>query len=78
MVYVLTWDQFEKKVEEIFNKNPSKTRFTIKYIHKLGKVWFKVTDDLECWQYKTRYLQDFKKYEKLNNNLLRLMSKDTK
>ncbi|GCC21396.1 hypothetical protein chiPu_0019866 [Chiloscyllium punctatum] len=48
-------------------------RVVIKYRHCAGLLSMKVTDDVVCLQYKTDQAQDVKKFEKFQNQLMRLM-----
>ncbi|KAK9843433.1 hypothetical protein WJX81_002295 [Elliptochloris bilobata] len=61
--------------EELYIKDPLRVRYVLKYKHKDGKLFLKVTDDKLCLQYQTDQIADLKKVEKLNDRLFMLMSR---
>ncbi|XP_003387628.1 PREDICTED: signal recognition particle 9 kDa protein-like [Amphimedon queenslandica] len=73
MPYLQTWDDFAKGLERLYQQNPWKVRFIVKYRHCSGSLVLKATDDNVCIKYRTDQLQDVKKLERLNNTLLRHM-----
>lgn len=71
--YIESWDEFAKKSEALYVKNPNKVRFVVKYRNCDGKLILKVTDNIVCLKYRTEHAQDLKKLEKLNSVLMRLV-----
>merc|ERR1712118_72013 len=75
MVVVQAWDDFYAKAEELLRSKPLDCRYTVKYKHNEGKMVLKVTDDSQCWTYKTNQASDLKKMEKLNHVLTAIMTR---
>ncbi|XP_062502438.1 signal recognition particle 9 kDa protein-like [Corticium candelabrum] len=73
MPYIPSWDEFVRAAEEIYQANPYKARYVVKYRHCQSKLELKVTDDIQCVKYRTDQAQDIKRLEKLNNSLMRMM-----
>jgi signal recognition particle subunit SRP9 len=73
MTYLKSWEEFEKAAERLYFQDPMKVRYTMKYTHSKGCLSVKITDDVDCLQYKTEIVQDLKKVEKFINNLMRHM-----
>lgn len=73
-MYIDSWDSFYHQAEELYKKNPLKTRYVTKYRHCDGKLVLKVTDDTVALQYKTQQQADLKKIEKLNQLFFSLMA----
>ncbi|XP_046676489.1 signal recognition particle 9 kDa protein [Homalodisca vitripennis] len=73
-MYLTTWDEFEKAAQNIYLKDPSRARYTMKYLHSKNLLCIKMTDDVVCVQYKTEIAQDLRKVEKFINNLMRHMT----
>lgn len=46
-MYIEDWDSFYVQAEELWRKDPLKTRYCIKYRHAEGKLVLKVTDDVK-------------------------------
>ncbi|KAL6053115.1 Signal recognition particle protein [Balamuthia mandrillaris] len=78
MVYISSWDSFYEAAEALYTKEPTRTRYVIKYRHNEGKLVLKVTDDNTCLKYKATYVQGIKKMEKLNKLFLRAMTEKSK
>ncbi|KAG8094272.1 hypothetical protein GUJ93_ZPchr0012g18848 [Zizania palustris] len=74
MVYFESWDEFVTKSVELFRTHPDTTRYVVKYRHSEGKLVLKVTDNHECFKFKTDQAQDAKKMEKLNTIFFTLMT----
>ncbi|WZN62648.1 SRP9/SRP14 subunit of signal recognition particle [Chloropicon roscoffensis] len=72
---LLDWDDFAAKAEELVREKPLHTRYTVKYKHSEGKMTLKVTDNEECWTYKTNQASDLKKMEKLNHIMSAVMTR---
>ncbi|KAI9295775.1 signal recognition particle, SRP9/SRP14 subunit [Neoconidiobolus thromboides FSU 785] len=64
------FEEFGNRVYELFQLSGDKFRFTYKYRHCDGKMVMKATDDTITMLYETDQLQDIKKMEKLNRNLI--------
>lgn len=73
-MFIQDWNSFYEQAESLYRKDPLKTRYILKYIHKSGKLQLKVTDDRVCLQYQTDQQSDVKKVEKLNNLFFGLMA----
>lgn len=74
MVYIESFDDFEKAAERVYLNAPMKTRCVMKYDHSNSCLKVKVTDDMVCLQYKTDSQQELKKLEKLISNLMKHMA----
>ncbi|XP_019647885.1 PREDICTED: signal recognition particle 9 kDa protein-like [Branchiostoma belcheri] len=74
MTFITSWEEFAKAAERLYQADPVKCRFVVKYRHCDGKLVLKVTDDQVCLQYRTEHAQDVKKLEKLNSLMMRLMA----
>eukprot|EP00878_Enallax_costatus_P003746 GHUV01003962.1.p1 GENE.GHUV01003962.1~~GHUV01003962.1.p1 ORF type:complete len:126 (+),score=49.06 GHUV01003962.1:248-625(+) len=74
-MYIEDFNTFYQQAEELFRKEPLRTRYQIKYKHKEGKLVLKVTDDVVCLKYKTDQQIDVKKMEKLNSLFFVLMAR---
>ncbi|CAG8639154.1 3778_t:CDS:2 [Paraglomus brasilianum] len=73
MVYISTWPEFQKAVEDLYLNAPGQTRYVVDYSHKTGFLVLKVTDDRTCLKYKTESAPDMKKFERLNSILMTKM-----
>ncbi|CAK8680245.1 signal recognition particle 9 kDa protein-like [Clavelina lepadiformis] len=73
MTYIESWEEFCKAAERLYQSDPSKVRYNIKYRHCDEKLVLTVTDDQVRLQYATEHAQDVKKVEKFTSTLLRLM-----
>eukprot|EP00039_Didymoeca_costata_P025008 m.12122 g.12122 ORF g.12122 m.12122 type:complete len:76 (-) comp4589_c0_seq2:45-272(-) len=69
MVNIETWDEFAAQAESLFQAEPERTRYSIKYRHSDGKVVLKVTDDKACLKFVTDQMQDLKKIISFNTML---------
>lgn len=45
MGFVKNWDDFEIAAENMYIQNPTKCRYTMKYIHNKGHLLLKLTDN---------------------------------
>ena len=50
-MYVEDFNTFYQQAEELLLKDPTKTRYVVKYRHTEGKLVLKVTDDYVVRQY---------------------------
>lgn len=73
-MFVKTWDDFEIAAEQMYMANPTKCRYSIKYVHSKNQVLLKITDNVKCVQYKTEVMPDLKKIERFTGNLMGHMS----
>lgn len=46
-MYIEDWDSFYVQAEELWRKEPLKTRYCVKYRHTEGTLVLKVTDDVK-------------------------------
>lgn len=46
MTYLKSWEEFEKAAEKLYLQDPSKIRYSMKYVHSKNVVILKVTDDV--------------------------------
>ncbi|XP_037041571.1 signal recognition particle 9 kDa protein [Bradysia coprophila] len=69
MVFLKDWEDFEIAAENMYLKNSSNCRYSMKYIHSKGQLLLKLTDNVKCIQYKTEIMPDLKKIEKFTGNL---------
>jgi len=74
MPYKNVWEDFEKEAEKLYLQNPSKVRYTMKYVHSKNVLILKMTDNTECLLYKTEAQQDIRKINKFVENLMRHMA----
>eukprot|EP01138_Halocafeteria_seosinensis_P004019 gb/GECG01004110.1/.p1 GENE.gb/GECG01004110.1/~~gb/GECG01004110.1/.p1 ORF type:complete len:157 (+),score=24.31 gb/GECG01004110.1/:1-471(+) len=54
MVYISTWSEFLHRAEDMVQQHPQRVRLVLRYKHSKGEVLAKVTDDVECLQYRPR------------------------
>lgn len=47
MVYVKNWEDFEIAAESMYLQNPSKCRYSMKYIHSKSHLLLKLTDNVK-------------------------------
>ncbi|KAA0196990.1 hypothetical protein HAZT_HAZT000722 [Hyalella azteca] len=74
MVFVDSYEDFERRAEQIYLGAPMKTRCVLKYDHSKALLIAKVTDDVVCLQYRTDSHEDLRKLEKLMSNIMRHMA----
>lgn len=46
MTYLKSWEEFEKAAEKLYLQDPSKIRYSMKYVHSKNVIILKVTDDI--------------------------------
>ncbi|XP_045460967.1 signal recognition particle 9 kDa protein [Harmonia axyridis] len=73
MTFLKSWEEFEKAAEKLYMQEPSKVRYTMKYVHSKNHLILKMTDNVVCLQFKTEIAQDVRKIDKFLNNLMRHM-----
>ncbi|KAI8373161.1 signal recognition particle, SRP9/SRP14 subunit [Radiomyces spectabilis] len=69
-MYIATWDEFQKAVEELYTASPEQTRYVQTYRHAQEELVLKVTNDRTLLQYKTNQASDLKKFINLNMRLM--------
>eukprot|EP01147_Barroeca_monosierra_P008820 gene8820-7779_t len=74
MVFIADWDEFAEQSEALLRSNPNKTRCTVKYRHAEKFVIFKVTDDHQCFQFRTDQQQHLKYYTRLNTKIMEILT----
>lgn len=74
MTLLKSWEEFEKAAERLYLQDPSKVRYTMKYVHSKNHLVVKMTNDVVCLQFKTEIAQDVRKIDKFINNLMRHMA----
>ncbi|EME28269.1 signal recognition particle subunit SRP9 [Galdieria sulphuraria] len=74
MVYLEEWPVFWSTVQRMYFNKPNKTRYSVKYRSKDGKITLKVTDDQECLQFMLHPNQDLEKLKTINAWFLANMS----
>ncbi|XP_059838568.1 signal recognition particle 9 kDa protein isoform X2 [Hypanus sabinus] len=67
MTYIPSWEEFVRAAEKLCLTEGMKVRVVIKYRHCAGLL------SMKCLQYKTDQAQDVKKFEKFQNQLMRVM-----
>jgi len=73
MVYISLWQDFQEAAEELYSKEPVKTRYSVKWKANIGTLILKITDDTTCVKYKTRSSIILNRFEALNLSLMRKM-----
>jgi len=79
MVYIHSWQEFQKAAEELYAKEPFKTRYCVKWRSSdgKGKLVLKITDDVQCIKYKTHSSVFLNRFEALNLSLMEKMQNVT-
>ncbi|CAG7846022.1 SubName: Full=Related to signal recognition particle 9 protein (SRP9) {ECO:0000313/EMBL:CCA69248.1} [Serendipita indica DSM 11827] len=72
MVFIKSWTEYQAKAEQLYEEQPIRTRYCIKYRAADGVLILKVTDDNTCLKYKTRSSIMLNRFEAFN---LSIMSK---
>ncbi|KAK9871412.1 hypothetical protein WA026_011663 [Henosepilachna vigintioctopunctata] len=73
MTFLKSWEEFEKAAEKLYMQEPSKVRYSMKYVHSKNQLILKMTDNVVCLQFRTEIAQDVRKIDKFLNNLMRHM-----
>jgi len=71
MVLIDAWDDFLGQAESLFQAEPTRTRYVIKYRHQDNKLVMKVTDDRVCLKFETDEAQELKKILSFSAKLTR-------
>lgn len=45
MTFLKSWEEFEKAAEKLYLQDPSKVRYTMKYVHSKNHLILKMTDN---------------------------------
>ncbi|PVG02776.1 signal recognition particle, SRP9/SRP14 subunit [Serendipita vermifera] len=72
MVFVKSWSEYQAQAEKLYQQQPERTRYCVKYRAADGLLVLKVTDDHSCIKYKTRSSIMLNRFEAFN---LSIMSK---
>ncbi|KAG8835297.1 hypothetical protein FRC17_004341 [Serendipita sp. 399] len=72
MVFIKSWSEYQAKAEKLYEEQPTRTRYCVKYRAIDGILVLKVTDDNICLKYKTRSSIMLNRFEAFN---LSIMSK---
>jgi len=73
MVYISVWEEFALAAEELYTKQPVKTRYCVKWKSSEGVLVLKITDDTTCLKFKTYSSIILNRFEALNLSLMRKM-----
>lgn len=46
MTFLNTWEEFEKAAEKLYLQEPSKIRYSMKYVHSKNQLILKMTDNV--------------------------------
>ena len=74
MVYIREFDSFVAQAKTLYEQNPSKVRYSMKYRHCDGMIVLKITDDKKCLKYQTEKAEDLKRVEEFNLNIIGTMA----
>jgi len=72
MVYIKSWTEYQTEAEKLYEEQPTRTRYCVKYRARDGALTLKVTDDHRCLKYKTQSSIMLNRFEAFN---LSMMSK---
>ncbi|KAF9516674.1 hypothetical protein BS47DRAFT_1270747, partial [Hydnum rufescens UP504] len=73
MVYISLWEEFAFAAEELYTKQPVKTRYCVKWKSSEGMLVLKITDDTTCLKFKTYSSIILHRFEALNLSLMQKM-----
>ncbi|KAG8935830.1 hypothetical protein FRC03_000728 [Tulasnella sp. 419] len=73
MVYIASWQQFQRDAEALYARSPRKARYCVKWRSKEGSLVLKLTDDTTCLKYKTTSSIFLNRFEALNLALMEKM-----
>jgi len=73
MVYISSWQQFQREAEALYTKHPKKTRYCVKWRAVENSLVLKITDDNTCLKYKTSSSFYFHRFQALNLSLMEKM-----
>mmetsp|Transcript_41632 Transcript_41632/g.73111 ORF Transcript_41632/g.73111 Transcript_41632/m.73111 type:complete len:109 (-) Transcript_41632:176-502(-) len=73
MVYLQDFEEFQMAAQNLFVKDPLRTRFACKYRHKDARTILKVTNNRICIKFKTCWSSDVKQIEKFCQSYARWM-----
>jgi len=72
MVYIKSWTEYQTQAEKLYEQQPDRTRYCVKYRAADSSLVLKVTDDNLCLKYKTQSSIMLNRFEAFN---LSMMSK---
>ncbi|KAK4046366.1 hypothetical protein OIO90_006588 [Microbotryomycetes sp. JL221] len=73
MVYLRRWDAFVLACKDMYEHEPVKTRYCIRWRHSTGLLVLKVTDDTRCIKFKTQSSVFLNRFEQLNKTMIASM-----
>ncbi|KAJ3515552.1 hypothetical protein NMY22_g14425 [Coprinellus aureogranulatus] len=73
MVYIHSWQEFQDAAEELYERDPNKTRYCVKWRASEGKLVLKITNDVTCLKFKTYSSIFLNRFEALNLSLIEKM-----
>ncbi|KAF5325865.1 hypothetical protein D9611_000540 [Ephemerocybe angulata] len=73
MVYVHSWQDFQDAAEALYDRDPLKTRYCVKWKAGEGKLVLKITNDTTCLKFKTYSSIFLNRFEALNLSLIEKM-----
>ncbi|KAF6756261.1 signal recognition particle, SRP9/SRP14 subunit, partial [Ephemerocybe angulata] len=73
MVYVHSWQDFQDAAEALYDRDPVKTRYCVKWKAGEGKLVLKITNDTTCLKFKTYSSIFLNRFEALNLSLIEKM-----
>ncbi|EIM24021.1 signal recognition particle, SRP9/SRP14 subunit [Wallemia mellicola CBS 633.66] len=74
MVNVKSWKEYQSKSLEMFNKDPKRYRYCLKFRSNKGDLVLKSTNNDECLKYKTQSTSILNRFEQFNRTLIYNMS----
>lgn len=74
MVYIREFNSFVSQAKTLYEQNPNKVRYSMKYRHCDGMIVLKVTDDKVCLKIQTNKAGDLKRVEEFNLNIMGTMA----
>jgi signal recognition particle subunit SRP9 len=74
MVYIREFNDFVSQAKTLYERNPNKVRYSMKYRHCDGMIVLKVTDDKVCLKFQTSKANDLKHVEEFNLNIMGTMA----
>ncbi|TEB20988.1 signal recognition particle, SRP9/SRP14 subunit [Coprinellus micaceus] len=73
MVYIHSWQEFQEAAEALYERDPNKTRYCVKWRASEGKLVLKITNDVTCLKFKTYSSIFLNRFEALNLALIEKM-----
>ncbi|KAG8759973.1 hypothetical protein FRC14_004415 [Serendipita sp. 396] len=73
MVYIKSWSEYQAKAEKLYEEQPTRTRYCVRYRAVDGILILKVTDDKVCLKYKTQSSIMLNRFEAFNLSMMTKM-----